>query len=409
MKSPEPSLKNLPLILFRIFTSYGLVVVVLFFMLVLTLLGTLAQTTRGIYDVVEAYFDSAFVVHRFEHVFGTDFSFPLPLPGAYLLMVILFINLLCGAIIKARKDWRRPGMLVAHGGILLLLLGGMVSTHYSDRGFMQLFESGQGNEFVSFIDWQVEIVEAGEDGKPSEALVIPPKDLGDIRQDEKRTFKSAELPFEFVVNGYARNARPLPVGQLPAGAAASRMIDGFVLNPIPAKKEAEQNVPGLYAEFRPVAGGVSQEAILWGGALAPYTLTMGDRKFAVTLTKQKWEMPFTVRLDEFTAVYHPGSDIPAKFESHITKIEDGVEEKVKIWMNHPLRHEGYTFFQRSFGSEEPDVMTGRQFSVFDVVRNPADQWPLYSLIVVGLGLLAHFLQKLGSYLAKASANRAATS
>ena len=90
------------------------------------------------------------------------------------------------------------------------------------------------------------------------------------------------------------------------------------------------------------------------------------------------------------------------------EIEGGVEEKVKIWMNHPLRHGGFTLFQRSFGSAEGDPRMGRQYSVFDVVNNPADQWPLYSLIIVGVGMGVHFVQKLWSYLKRALSKSAAT-
>lgn len=402
MNETEFSLKHGPRLLFKVFTSYGLVVVVLVFMLVLTLFGTLEQTKRGINDVVETYFNSPFVVHRL-------WGIPLPLPGGYLLMVLLFTNLLFGAIIKARKEWRRPGMLIAHGGILLLLLGGMVSTHYSKRGYMQIFENESSNEFFSFIDWQLEIAEVREGGKLDEALVIPPGDLSDIRLDEQRIFVAGELPFDVVVNGYARNARPLPSGTLKKGAVFSREVDGFVLEPVKVEIKEETNIAGMYLELREKESGEIHEAILWGGERYPYTLAIGDRKWAINLTKTKWEAPFRIRLDEFKAVYHPGSEIPARFESYITKIENGVEEKVKIWMNHPLRHEGYTFFQRSFGSEdEANPMTGRQFSVFDVVQNPADQWPLYSLIVVGTGLLVHFVQKLGGFLRSSRVNRMAT-
>ena len=390
---------SLAKVVFRFMTSYGLVVVVLVLMMVLTLFGTLEQTHRGINDVVETYFNSAFVVHWIGGV-------PIPLPGGYFLMVMLFINLLCGAIIKARKDWRHPGMLIAHGGILLLLLGGMVSTHFSIRGYMQIFEGGMSNEFVSFYEWQVEIVEVGEDGMLKErALVVPPSDLSSIRQDEQRVFTAEELPFDFIVNGYAVNSRPMRSDA--TVKEAPRVVDGFALHPLELEKEEETNLPGMYAAFR--GGDLKEEveAILWGGAFDPFTLEVGERKFAVSVTKKKWTTPFDVRLDEFVAVYHPGSEIPAKFESYITKIEGEVEEPVKIWMNHPLRHDGYTLFQRSFGSKEGDPRTGHQYSVFDVVKNPADQWPLYSLTIVGVGLLIHFLQKLASYLKKALAKEVA--
>jgi hypothetical protein len=42
------------------------------------------------------------------------------------------------------------------------------------------------------------------------------------------------------------------------------------------------------------------------------------------------------------------------------------------------------------------------YSVFEIVRNPADKWPEYSLYIVSLGMLITFLQKLGSHIAATS-------
>ena len=73
-------------------------------------------------------------------------------------------------------------------------------------------------------------------------------------------------------------------------------------------------------------------------------------------------------------------------------------------MNEPLRYRGYTFFQESFGPKDesdPDKM----FSQFSVVRNPADQWPLYSLIVTFVGMGIHFLQKLAGFIARSNRAR----
>jgi hypothetical protein len=39
------------------------------------------------------------------------------------------------------------------------------------------------------------------------------------------------------------------------------------------------------------------------------------------------------------------------------------------------------------------------YSVFEIVRNPADKWPEYSLYIVTFGMLVTFLTKLGGYLA----------
>jgi hypothetical protein len=70
-------------------------------------------------------------------------------------------------------------------------------------------------------------------------------------------------------------------------------------------------------------------------------------------------------------------------------------------MNEPMRYEGLTFFQASYGP--PGAGPGQKmYSVFEVVKNPADKWPEYSLYVVTFGMLVTFLTKLGGYLAASS-------
>ena len=67
--------------------------------------------------------------------------------------------------------------------------------------------------------------------------------------------------------------------------------------------------------------------------------------------------------------------------------------KYTIQMNEPMRYAGLTFFQASWGPQGAPPGTPL-FSVFEVVRNPADKWPEYSLYVVTIGLLVHFILKL---------------
>ena len=79
------------------------------------------------------------------------------------------------------------------------------------------------------------------------------------------------------------------------------------------------------------------------------------------------------------------------YESRVTRFEASEPDKaIEIKMNEPMRHSGYTFFQESFGpsgSQPGDEM----FSQFAVANNPADQWPLYALIINGIGLGIHFM------------------
>ena len=68
-------------------------------------------------------------------------------------------------------------------------------------------------------------------------------------------------------------------------------------------------------------------------------------------------------------------------------------------MNNPMRYEGFTFFQASWGPQNDPAAT-EFYSVFEVVKNPADHWPLVSLIITGIGLLVHFVMKLVLFIIK---------
>jgi len=115
-------------------------------------------------------------------------------------------------------------------------------------------------------------------------------------------------------------------------------------------------------------------------------------------------MPFEVKLDKFTADFHPGTSRPEKFISDIRRVENGQESELRIQMNEPMRYEGLTFFQASYGP--PGAKPGEpMYSVFEVVKNPADKWPEYSLYVVAFGMLVTFLTKLGGHLGAASRKR----
>jgi hypothetical protein len=64
-----------------------------------------------------------------------------------------------------------------------------------------------------------------------------------------------------------------------------------------------------------------------------------------------------------------------------------------------MRREGWTFFQTNWGPQEiPNP--SRYYSVLEVVRNPADQWPLYSLLVAMVGLFWQFGSRLFLFITK---------
>ena len=47
----------------------------------------------------------------------------------------------------------------------------------------------------------------------------------------------------------------------------------------------------------------------------------------------------------------------------------------------------------------------KMYSVFEIVRNPADKWPEYSLYIVSFGMLVTFLTKLGGFVTTSTRKR----
>jgi hypothetical protein len=385
---------NLLRAVFQFFSSFGLAVVLLLLMLVVVFLGTMYQVDHGLFAAQEKYFNSFFVVHHF-----FDWL-PMTLPGGYLLMSLFMVNIVLGGIVRIRKNKRTVGIIIGHLGVIVMIVGGAVTFHYSDSGNMQLYEGETSDEFESYYDWTIEV---GRVGDSNLLHVIDERQFDDLGPGKRRTFTNPEWPFDVVVSNYAKNAWPVRE----RGGEGGMAIDGFRLEPLPLEKEAEMNLPGVYVTAVDKETGATTDGILWGMSLQPLTVEAGGADWAVGLARKRWKVPFQVTLDEFVRELHPGTDMPASFESFITKREAGKpDEKIHIYMNQPLRYHGYTFFQASWGPQNAGPDT-RLFSVFAVVRNPADQWPLVACIIVGIGMTLHFGQRLYRYLRKETTRREA--
>lgn len=383
---------NWPRLLYRFFTSFKLATVVLILMTVVTLLGTLGQVDNGLHAAKVKYFHS-FVFT--EKVFGI----PLILPGGLLLMIVLFVNMTLGALVKVRKRWKGAGLLISHFGMLMLLAGGFITWAFSTDGYMALYPGMSTNRVESYREWQLEVLPLSKEGVAEKAWIYPAEYLDTMHSDEQRVIKAESLPFDVVINGFSKNATPIPVSAPMAAGVTGKELDGYKLSPQKPSKEAEQNLPGCFVEFRPRDGSAPIEAILWAGSYRfdprenpmPFTFTVGDQLYGALLVKKSWTVPFTVRLDEFIFERHPGVMTARNYESRVTRFEDSQPDKpLEIKMNEPMRHAGYTFFQESFGpsgSQPGDEM----FSQFAVANNPADQWPLWALIINGIGLGIHFV------------------
>ncbi|MEO5914242.1 MAG: cytochrome c biogenesis protein ResB [Luteolibacter sp.] len=394
---PAKAPRSLPGKIFDVLSGFGLATATLLILGLLTWFATLEQVNNGLYPTLNKYFATDWRnIFLLPELNGKTVW--LPLPGGYWTCAVLLLNLILGGIIRIRKGWKHVGNLIAHFGIIFMLIGAGVTYHFSERGNMMVWPDEQSDAAEDYFEYVVEVAEI-KDGKPENIHVIRGKDIVDLEGAKLRTFHLPEMPFDLELTGYLPNALPVSSAER-APDQQQYVADGYFLMAKPnlGKAEAaEQYIAGCYARIVEKNGPKSSPFILSGASYYPFSYRNGDRIFTVNMRKRLWPMPFTVRLNKFTAEFHPGTMRPKKFVSEVTRLENGVKANFTIQMNEPMRYEGLTFFQASYGPL--DAMPGQtMYSVFEVVRNPADQWPKYSLIIVAIGMAVTFLIKLAFFL-----------
>lgn len=397
---------SIPARIFRTLSSFGLATVTLSLLLIYTFLGTLEQAEYGLVASQERYFESVFLdridIGACWRALALDAywdigNIQLPLyivPGGYTLMAILFINMSLGGLIRIRKSPKTIGVVISHFAILFMIAAGAVSYHFAKEGNLTLAEGETSDEFRSFHDRVIEIEPVVADGKQRNALVIDDSLFQDLSQGKGRTFTHPDLPFEVLITNFKRNAEP----RRDTSGERRDAVDGYFIQEMSTLDEAGQALPdeqlasACIAIVKDKKTGEEQKGLLWEFAAAPWTVTIGDQKFLLTLAHRTYKLPFAIRLDETTQEKHPGTDRARKFTSKVTKLSNGREEKKVVTMNEPVRSEGYAVFQQTFDSGEK--RGGIPQSGFQIVENPSDHWPLISCIIVAIGLLIHFTMML---------------
>lgn len=400
MSKKKTTEKSLPAKIWRVISGFEIAIICLVLLLLLTFFGTLEQKTYGLFQTSRKYFDmdAFFLLPEIPLSDGRTWTLPLPLPGTYWVSVVLFINMFCGGIIRARKGWKTIGVLIAHSGILFMLVAGFVSSLEKEEGVMMVYEGEHSDYARSYHEPTIEVFDYdnNERGKP---WVLPPEPLKKLENGGKLNVVLPALPFSLEVSGYLPAAEMVSAGPTEARDKASEpVVDGFFLRETKRNPEEEMNLQGCYVRVLDKAGKEVQRLVLWVGNSSPVSFTVDGKRYGMVMPRKIWPMPFVVELHKSVGEYWPGTRKAAHFQSDITKVADGHREDYSIVMNKPMRHEGFTLFQARW-----DKPQNRAFSGFAIVSNPSDQWPKYSLYVVTFGLLVHFCLMLGRYLSNAIA------
>src|SRR5437773_10266275 len=179
--------------------SLRLTVVMFVLAIALVFMGTLAQVDEGIFAVLTKYFRTGIAwipfqaLVRFGQVFlgvspNAQVSGSFPFPGGWLIGGVLLVNLLAAHAVRFKLTWKRSGILVIHAGIVLMMLGELVTGRFAVEGRMPI---PQG--------WTVNFV---EDHRAIELAVI--------RHVDSKTDDVVAIPGSMILKGAVIRDEALP-------------------------------------------------------------------------------------------------------------------------------------------------------------------------------------------------------
>jgi hypothetical protein len=394
--------------------SLRLTVVMFVLAIALVFLGTLAQVDEGIFTVLTKYFRTGIAwipfqaLVRFGQVFlgvspHAQVSGSFPFPGGWLIGGILLVNLLAAHAVRFKLTWKRSGILLIHSGLVLLMLGELVTGLFAIEGRMPIPE----NWTVSFVEdhraLELAIIRHLDD-KTDDVAAIP----GPMLQKKGR-IENADLPFDVEVLQYMPNSDvikpPPPDRKNPANAGDGLKELAVEKAEVSGTDQSQMDdMPSAYITLwvkgtdKPLGTYlVSKWFSVWWipGLEQPQQVTVDGKTYELFLRSQRNYKPYSMHLIEFRHDRYMGTDTPKNFSSQVRVTDESrkEDEEVVIYMNHPLRHAGDTFYQSG-------VLGSDQGTILQVVRNPGWLLPYVSCILVAVGMLVHFTLHLFNFLAR---------
>lgn len=358
------------------FTSLKLTIVCFAFAMVLVFFGTIEQVHLGIYGAQKKYFDSFFVMWGLP---GSVRQIPI-LPGGYLLGAITLLNLIAAQAVRFKFNWKKSGIYFLHLGVILLLLGQLFTSLFAKEAQMRLDEGQTKNYSESFTEKELVLTDTSE-AKQDRVVSIPEGLL-----TSRKPILHPLLPFRLEVSQYFRNSTATGKDQV-SSPNIPRLLLGpdAVLVPIAlATTNEKPNTPSGEVRITTRDGQI-QTFILSERLRTPKTFTVDGKNWQIELRARRFYKPFSITLKDFTHKIYPGTNIPKDFSSSVSIDNPNTSEKrdALIYMNHPLRYDGTTFYQLAFDNDD-------KTSILQVVKNPSWLLPYIACALVSLGLLVQF-------------------
>jgi ABC-type transport system involved in cytochrome c biogenesis permease subunit len=383
--------------------SLRLTVALLVMAMILIFAGTLAQRDTSVWQVQKQLFHNGICWIPFKNIVFVNVPGSFPFIGGYTLIGLLLLNLLAAHTVRFKLTWKRSGVILIHAGLILLLLGELVTANFAKEGEIQLSD-GQSTNYTQDIR-KMELAVIDPTPIDYDAVTVVP----DSRLKVGQTIGHKFLPFDIKVDEYFINSRPL--GPMEDTGDANVMTT----------RAAPGGTPQRIVELASYSGAADADKVDIASALItvsegsktvgpfvvsgysePTEIEVAGKPYLLQLRLKRNYKPYTIHLIHFAHDKFVGSELARNFSSDVELIDpsNNVDRKQRIWMNHPLRYRGETFYQQSF-SEAPGQTTT---TTIQVVYNPGAWIPYAAVGIAALGMLIHFALHLIPFLRRRFTN-----
>lgn len=351
--------------------------ILLLWLIVLLLAGTIAQKDLGLYVAQHKYF-SSYILWIGDIV---------PTPGGYTIMALIFVGLFSKMLLS---EWRmkNAGTIITHIGVLLLILGGFLTAMFSYEGSMTIKEGAVSNFIEDYNDIELAVI----DTSLKEEDTVFAFQQGWIK--EGRAIQHENLPFDIEILSYCRNCKISRLKEPRSGEYPAAAMN-FKLQEVEREKEEEQNLSGITFKLKSDDENVNGIYTVFEFMPITQTITIDDKKYLISLRHKRTYLPFEIELIDFEKQVYPGTEMARSYSSEVILKDNGSKWQSLISMNSPVRYKGYTLFQASF-------MEGvnEQTTILAVVKNVGRMFPYISSIIMCIGLIIHLVQRMPSLIKK---------
>ncbi len=297
------------------------------------------------------------------------------------------MNLVAAHVSRFKLSWKKTGILILHSGLILMLVGQLVTSVFEEESQVQL-DRGQTKNYSEspYLDELAIIDSSG--ANTDEVISVPASRLA-----KGRSILLPEAGLTLQVNDFYENAALVGSNQLPSENYPHLRVGPMaVAVPIPRTyKQDERNQPAASVSLMQNGQQIGSWSLA-SGFPQPIQFRAGPKPFTIVLRPKRYYRPFSITLEEFRHDRYAGTEIAKNFSSKVRLIDPSVHEnrEALIFMNHPLRYAGLTFYQAGFGNNDATT-------VLQVMKNPSWLVPYISCGMMALGLVIQFGMHLISF------------